>query len=117
MPSGCKGKLPGNERERLEGREPMATLSTNAHRQMDILSRVIRPGANDLSIPAAHSFLKLDFEERDRARMQELARKARNGSLTPDEQADLDGYEVVGHLLGLLHSKARCVIRQRRSGS
>jgi hypothetical protein len=95
----------------------MATLSTNAHRQMDILSRVIRPETNDLTIPAAQSLLKLDFEERDRDRMQGLARKARDGSLTPDEQADLDGYEVVGHLLGLLHSKARRAIRKRRSST
>jgi hypothetical protein len=39
--------------------------------------------------------------------MDELAEKARQGSLSPEERAEADSYERVGHFVSLLKSKAR----------
>lgn len=72
-----------------------------------ILHRLIRPDQSNLPAAAARAILKIDFEQSDRDRMRALAQKARDGTLTPDEQVETDNYERVGHLLDILHSKAR----------
>ena len=45
--------------------------------------------------------------------LRQLSAKARQGTLTPDEQAALDSYERVGHLLNIMQSKARRYSRRR----
>lgn len=72
-----------------------------------ILNRLIQPGRNNLSAAAARAILKIDFDEGDRRRMRELSRLAQEGALSAAEQTELDSYERVGHLLDLMHSKAR----------
>jgi hypothetical protein len=75
--------------------------------EVTILGRLIRPERNNLPPTAARAILKIDFDPSDRERMRELSEKARAGTLTRDEQAEINSYELVGHLLDLLHSKAR----------
>jgi hypothetical protein len=72
-----------------------------------ILSRVVEPDKPTLSPRAARDILALDFSPADKDRMRQLSAKAREGTLTPDEQAAIDNYERVGHLLNILQSKAR----------
>jgi len=72
-----------------------------------IFSRILRPERDDLSPEAARSFLELDFDDDDRARMSELAAKNRAGALDAVEEAELESYCRVGRLLDLIHSKAR----------
>ena len=43
--------------------------------------------------------------------MEQLAEKAREGTLTSEEQAEIDCYERVGHFLSLLRSKARISLK------
>ena len=70
-----------------------------------ILTRIVLP---DSATPAvAQSVLSMEFTDADRLRMNELSEKAREGTLTGDEQTELDSYERVGHFLSLLKSKAR----------
>ena len=64
----------------------------------------------------ARAILKLDFDDDERERMHELSRKAQEGTLNAEEQAEIDSYERVGHLLDLLHSKARRTLKRRESG-
>lgn len=59
----------------------------------------------------AEYLLSLDFEESDLARMNRLAERAREGSLTPEETAELDSYLHVGSLLSMVQSKARRLLR------
>jgi hypothetical protein len=66
-----------------------------------------------LSPSGARALLKLQFSQRDHALMDELSRKARAGSLTPQEQAELDTFERLACLLGILHSKARQALKKR----
>ena len=55
----------------------------------------------------ASELLKWGFPEADKQRMAELAAKARQGTLTAEEQAEAGGYERVSSFLGLVKSKAR----------
>ncbi len=95
----------------------MATATTAYDNDVSILHRLIRPEENDLSLAAARSILKIDFDAHDRARMHELAEKARAGTLTRSEQAAIESYERVGHLIDLLHSKARRTLKTQRTRS
>ena len=68
---------------------------------------------NELLTPAAaRAILRLEFPEGDRARMRELAEKARNGTLTRAEQEEIETYSRVGSVLGILKSKARVTLRR-----
>jgi len=59
----------------------------------------------------AKYLLSIDFEESDLERMNLLAERAREGSLTPQETAELDSYLHVGSLLSIVQSKARRLLR------
>ena len=83
--------------------------------EVAILSRVIRPDAGTLSRQAAESILELDFPASDIRRMNALAAKARERTLSADEEAQLDNYRDVGRLLELLQSKARISLKRARS--
>ena len=48
--------------------------------------------------------------------MQVLSQKASEGTLTAEEQAEIDDYERVGHLLDLMHSKARTKLKKHANG-
>ncbi len=77
-----------------------------------ILSRVLEPENANLSRDAAHSILTFTFPDCDRDRMNELAEKARSGSLAVEEQEELDNYRQVGQLLEVLKSKARLSLKK-----
>jgi hypothetical protein len=46
--------------------------------------------------------------------MRELSAKARRGTLTPEEDAEMDNFERVGSILSILKSKARQVLKRSR---
>jgi hypothetical protein len=55
----------------------------------------------------ARAILGLRFSKLDLARMRDLAAKARNGSLAPNEEAEIDDFERTGSILSTLKSMAR----------
>ncbi len=77
-----------------------------------ILSRVVAPENANLSRDAARSILTITFPDGDRDRMNELAEKARRGSLAAEEQEELDHYRQVGRFLEVLKSKARLSLKK-----
>lgn len=93
----------------------MSTLTTN--NEAEILSRVIAPEKSNLLPETSKMILAFDFTQQDRERMNQLADKARRGTLTVEEQAEIDCYERVGHFLSLLQSKARMSLKQSQEGS
>lgn len=85
--------------------------------EVEILSRVIAPGEPTLPTDMAQILLTFDFGKDDRERMNQLAAKAREGALTPDEQVEIDCYERVGHFLSLLRSKARLSLKHSNTSA
>jgi len=82
-----------------------------------ILSRVLKPERPSLSAAAARAILDLGFDNADKERMHHLSAKAQEGSLSRNEQAELNNFERVGHLLGLMQSKARRSLKARQRTS
>ena len=80
-----------------------------------IFARVVSPDNANLSPDAANSILQITFPAADRSRMNVLAAKAREGSLTDNESAELENYRHVGRLLEVLKSKARLSLKTPRA--
>lgn len=81
--------------------------STIDNAESTILARVIAADVPILPESVAREILKWGFAETDRQRMSELAMKARQGILDPEENAESEAYERVSSFLGLVKSKAR----------
>ena len=60
-----------------------------------------------ISPEAARDILGWDFDQADKDRMRHLSAKARAGALTAEEDAEAGRYELLGHLLNIMQSKAR----------
>jgi hypothetical protein len=82
-------------------------------RNAAILERVIEPGEGDLAPDLAKYILKLNFPPKDHQRYALLSGKAQEGSLTPEEETELDDYLSVNAFLSIIQSKARASLRQR----
>ena len=74
---------------------------------VEVWERTVQPAHADLPPDAAKYFLKLQFADADRSRMNELAAKARGGALAREEEAELANYMQMGWFLDLMKSKAR----------
>ncbi len=79
----------------------------------EVWERTIRPQEGGLTRDTAQYFLTLQFTDADKARMNELAAKARDGSLAPDEETELGNYMQLGWFLDFLKSKARLSLGMR----
>jgi len=77
-----------------------------------IVGRLMKPNHGDFSPAAARELLDLQFDANDQARMRELSRKAQDGTLTLDEEAEIENYRRVGYWLGVLWSKARLSLKR-----
>lgn len=88
-----------------------------ANTEAAIWERLIDPSDDDLSPEVARFLLRLDFRETDHARMEELAQRSNEGTLTQDEQAELQNYVRIGNVLALMQSKARLSLRNPAGAS
>ncbi|HYV37433.1 MAG TPA: hypothetical protein VE988_17135 [Gemmataceae bacterium] len=84
--------------------------------QAEVFSRVFQPEKPNLSAQAARSILALDFCAEDRARVNALAEKARQGKLSKREDDELETFIHVGHLVAIMQSKARLSLKNNGSG-
>ena len=75
--------------------------------EIAIFARLIKADNGDLSRELARCILTLGFEGEDQTRMLDLAARNQEGTLCSEEQEELQNYVKAGHLLALLHSKAR----------
>jgi hypothetical protein len=75
--------------------------------ETEIWSRAIRPEIGDLSTEAAREWLRLCLSDADTERVRELSSKANAGTLTIDEDRELEKYLNVGRALEFLKAKAR----------
>jgi hypothetical protein len=105
---GCSGQLLGNVLRMLY----MSAVTEAVPSEADILSRVMRPDHGTWSRAAAEAILEFAFPDEDVQRMNALAAKAREGSLSNGEEAELENYRHAGRLLELLQSKARLSLKR-----
>lgn len=77
-----------------------------------ILTRTIAPVRSQFSPEVAAEILHWDFSAEDQREMAALSEKARAGALTPEEEAQIDSYIRVSHIVNLLQAKARLSIKQ-----
>lgn len=93
-------------------------MATDITSETAIFERIVMPSEPGFSDDAAKSILAMGFSAEDRERMEVFAEKARQGTLTPDEQKAINNYERVGHYLAILQSKARIALKRNdASGS
>ncbi|MGO9810141.1 MAG: hypothetical protein ACLP53_05040 [Isosphaeraceae bacterium] len=90
-------------------------VSHAGNSEVSILNRILRPDAPTFSPEAAQDILTLDFDQADKDRMRQLSAKARAGTLTAEEDIEAGKYELVGHLLNIMQSKARRSLKNRRA--
>ena len=88
----------------------MTTLSPST-RQAEIMTRAIDRRPEGLPIDAARYFLSLKLDERDEARANELAEKARQGSLSGAEELELDEYRRCLRFMDIIKLKARLALK------
>jgi hypothetical protein len=81
--------------------------------EVAIFSRLIHVENGDLSHELARYILTLGFEAHDQARMKNLAARNQEGALSSAEKEELQSYVKAGHLLALLHSKARKSLNEK----
>ncbi len=79
----------------------------------DILSRLDVP----MTPAAAESVLQWKFTDQAVDRMNELAEKARQGTLTEEEEATVDMFEGLNNVLGILKSRARQLLNASSGSS
>jgi hypothetical protein len=80
-------------------------MSTADH--YDVLDRVLAPFAASLSPAAAENIANFQTDARTLARVDELADKANEGTLSVDEQTEYDKYLDALSLITILQAKAR----------
>lgn len=91
----------------------MKTAKLSPQIEVDVWLRILHPD-RELTPKVARALLQLTFAQRDIDRMNELSEKARAGTLTSDEDAEMDEFERVGSILSTLKSKARQVLKRSR---
>ena len=79
--------------------------------EADILSEVVAPDQPGLPPDAARSLLELRFSDKANSRMDELAEKNRQDTITASERAEMESYMRVGNFLNIMQAKARLSLK------
>ena len=77
------------------------------------LERIFRPAEGDLPPELAAYLLKLDFSPADHRRYEQLSERAQQGTLSRDEEAELDDLLTANDVLTILQSKARTSLKRQ----
>ena len=72
-----------------------------------ILHRVLEPALRSLPPEAAWQIVRAEADEELQQRVQELAGRANEGILTPDEQREYEAYVDAGDIVATLQAVAR----------
>jgi hypothetical protein len=75
-----------------------------------IWARLIESQLEHLTPDAARYLLRFRFTEDDQTRLQELADRSQDGTLSEEEGREFDSYLHISNLLAVMQSKARQVL-------
>jgi hypothetical protein len=84
---------------------------------ISILRRLIDSDQGELPPAAAEAVLRFRLAGADQIRMAELASKSSQGTLTPEEGSEYDGFIAAADLLSLWKSKARLSLKRHTSAA
>lgn len=82
-----------------------------------MLERLLDAQRGGLAPEVARYLLSIEFPETDRARYVELSDRAQDGSITPEQRAELEDYLNANDFVAILKSKARLSLSQRSSAA
>lgn len=82
-----------------------------------ILDRLIQPDEATLTPGVARTLLSLKFQKSDERRMNQLAAKARKGTLTEKERMEAEQYNLISHMVALLQAKARGALKRHEAAA
>jgi len=83
--------------------------------EIALFGRILTNGPGEMSPELARYVLTLGFGAEDQARMKDLAERNQDGALASEEQEELRSFVRAGHLLALLHSKARKSLEKKQA--
>ncbi len=81
--------------------------------QTAILDRVLEPITDCLTPDVAAKLVALRADAQSQARVDELAEKANEGTLSTEERAEYDRYRDAFHFVTILQSKARKLLTKQ----
>jgi hypothetical protein len=90
----------------------MSSQALTQNTEAAILARVIEADETEITPDVARYLLSMQLPDADRDRVDELSARARAGSLTDAEKAELDSYLHIGSLLGVMQSRARRLLKK-----
>jgi hypothetical protein len=80
-----------------------------------IWDRIAAPAFTQLRPAAARALLRMKFRSGDVRRIHQLSSLAKKGALDEAQRGELDLYLQIGHVLTLMHSKARMALKPPES--
>ncbi len=89
----------------------MAAIATLSD-EVGILSRAVAPENGNWPSEIARAMLTIHLSPEDRQRMNDLADKARAGTLTCDEELEIETYRQTTRLIELMKAKSRVSLQQ-----
>jgi hypothetical protein len=79
--------------------------------EIDIWTGVISPDEEDMSEAEANAVLRWQFNDCAKRRMEELATRNGQGTISDSEKEELETYAHVGLVIGVLQAKARLALK------
>lgn len=89
----------------------MSSQAVTTNTEAAILARVIEADPDAITPDVARYLLAMRLPRADEDRVNELSAKARGGCLNQSETQELDSYLHIGHLLAVMQSRARRLLK------
>ena len=90
---------------------PRQQRTETASTELAIIRRLLNGKRGAMTPALARHVLTLGFDDKDQARMRDLAERNQEGALSAGERDELAAFVKAGHVLALLHSQARKALR------
>ena len=79
------------------------------------LERLLRPLSRELTTDLAQALVKVQADQETQSRYDELADKRASGTLSPDEEAELESLVRANTFVGILKAQAQMFLSREKS--
>jgi hypothetical protein len=94
----------------------MKTADIAIETEVDVWLRILYPGGK-MTPQSARAVLNIKLSTQDKRRLRMLLQKGNAGTLSPEEEKELDGFERAGDMLAILQARARGVLKSNKPQS